>query len=72
MATAIAVDHGWRLAITVPALIAIFMSIVLLFVTIDKPSDVGYEDQLTLGGKATLNITKFSILTHCTCWHIGE
>lgn len=51
IATGLAVSYGWRSAIQMPALLAIVAAAVVPFCCWDKPSDVGYEDQLTLGGK---------------------
>ena len=51
IATALAVTYGWRSALQIPAALALLASAVIPFCCWDKPSDVGYEDQLTLGGK---------------------
>ena len=51
LASAIAVAHGWKMAIQVPALLAIVSAPAVMVCTWDKPSDVGYEDQITLGGE---------------------
>ena len=50
LASALSVNHNWKVAMQVPAIIAIGAAPVVMMTTWDKPSDVGYEDQLTLGG----------------------
>ncbi|XP_067930220.1 glucose-6-phosphate exchanger SLC37A4-like [Watersipora subatra] len=50
IAAILSVHHGWQTAMHLPALLAIATSPFIIFCTWDKPSDVGYEDQLTLGG----------------------
>lgn len=37
-------DHGWRVAIQMPAVISMVIASALYFLNIDKPSDVGYQD----------------------------
>ncbi|KAF6037978.1 SLC37A4 [Bugula neritina] len=45
MANSWATDHGWRVAIQMPAVISMVVSTALYFMNFDKPSDVGYTDQ---------------------------
>ncbi|XP_067936817.1 glucose-6-phosphate exchanger SLC37A4-like [Watersipora subatra] len=38
-------EHGWRVAIQMPAVISMVVASALYFLNIDKPSDVGYQNQ---------------------------
>lgn len=46
-----ATEHGWQVAIQMPAVISMVVAFPLYFTNFDKPSDVGYEDQEIRGGK---------------------
>lgn len=50
LATALSITHGWRSALQIPAFFALVLSVFVPYCTWDKPSDVGYEDQLTIFG----------------------
>lgn len=63
IATAMSVTYGWRTALQYPALLVLVCSGLIPFCTWDKPSDVGYEDQLTLGGSAPFSMTTPTIFS---------
>ncbi|XP_067930198.1 glucose-6-phosphate exchanger SLC37A4-like [Watersipora subatra] len=50
LAAGLCVNYGWRVSVQIPALIALFASPIVGYVAVDRPSDVGYEDQLSLSG----------------------
>lgn len=60
VADTLSTTFSWRLALQLPALFTIFGAAAVSYCTWDKPSDVGYEDQLTLGGKTILKPESFS------------
>lgn len=60
-ATSWANDHGWRVAIQMPAVISMVIASALYFLNIDKPSDVGYQNQKYTQGKGRV---KYAPSTH--------
>ena len=62
LALSFSVAHGWRTALQIPALLAIVLSACIPLITVDKPSDVGYEDQTTLGSMYVIVMSSVNIL----------
>jgi len=47
----LAVTYGWRFALQVPAMAAVVFAAIIPFCAWDKPSDVDYEDEVTMFGE---------------------
>lgn len=43
-------NHGWRVAVQMPAVISMVVAAAVYFTAFEKPSDVGYIDQTFPGG----------------------